>query len=181
MKMPEMTSLSDKSAKAVNRRQALGVNPHQKQQQPRGGPNRNDMEHGGLWSRLNGVMTGFQSIEGGTGNAERKRNMMKSTEQEYRRNAPVVGSASDGFFSSAKQGRQGGDWGETHPPLKGGGVFPQKPPPQPMPSDRAAAMAEWVRETLPTCAAVAAEFRESFGDVRLVYAREAGHEIGRRS
>jgi hypothetical protein len=50
-----------------------------------------------------------------------------------------------------------------------------------MPSDRAEKLAEWVRENLPTCAAVAAEFREAFGDVRLVYAREAGNEIGRRS
>lgn len=104
---------------------------------------------------------------------------MKS--MEHGMNTRAVGSDSGGFFSSAKQGRQGGDWGETHPPLKGGVVFPQKPPPQPMPSDRAEKLAEWVRENLPTCSAVAAEYRAEFGDVRMVYAREAGHEIGRRS
>jgi len=50
-----------------------------------------------------------------------------------------------------------------------------------MPTDRAESMAEWVRENLPTCAAVAAEFKAEFGDVRLVYAKEAGHEIGKPS
>lgn len=36
-----------------------------------------------------------------------------------------------------------------------------------------------VREHLPTCAAVAAEFRAVFGDVRMTYASENGHVIGK--
>jgi hypothetical protein len=71
--------------------------------------------------------------------------------------------------------------GGNHPPLKGGVFSPKKHSPLPMPTDRAESMAEWVRENLPTCAAIAAEFKAEFGDVRLVYAREAGHEIGRAS
>lgn len=39
--------------------------------------------------------------------------------------------------------------------------------------------AVWVREHLPTCAAVAAEFRAVFGDVRMTYASENGHVIGK--
>ena len=42
-------------------------------------------------------------------------------------------------------------------------------------------MAEWVRLNLPGVAAVASEYRAEFGDVRLVWAREAGHEIGVQS
>lgn len=41
-------------------------------------------------------------------------------------------------------------------------------------------MRKWVAENLPTCASVANEFRKEFGDVRLVWARENGHEIGKR-
>lgn len=36
----------------------------------------------------------------------------------------------------------------------------------------------WVNENMPTCAAVAASFREVFGDVRMVYASENGHVLG---
>jgi hypothetical protein len=179
MKVPGMDSLIGKSAKAVNRRQTPGVNPHQKQQEPRGGPIRNGMEHGRLWSRCNGVWTGFQSIEGGTGKAEHERNMTKS--MEHGRNTHVDATASTGFFSSAKQGRQGGDLGGNHPPLKGGVFSPKKHSPLPMPTDRSESMAEWVRENLPTCAAVAAEFKAEFGDVRLVYASEGGHVLGTAS
>jgi len=100
---------------------------------------------------------------------------------EHGRNTLVDATASPFFFSSAKQGRQGGDLGGNHPPLKGGVFSPKKHSPLPMPTDQAESKAEWVRENLPTCAAVAAEFKAEFGDVRLVYAKEAGHEIGRRS
>lgn len=39
--------------------------------------------------------------------------------------------------------------------------------------------AAWVRENLPGCTAVADVFRAEFGDVRLVFAAEAGHVIGK--
>ena len=38
---------------------------------------------------------------------------------------------------------------------------------------------KWVQDNMPTCAAIAAEFKNVFGDVRLVYASEAGHVIGK--
>lgn len=61
----------------------------------------------------------------------------------------------------------------THNPPKGGCVVGESNPPAPA-SDRAA----WVRQNLPTCAAVAAGFRAAFGEVRLIYASENGHQIG---
>jgi len=42
-------------------------------------------------------------------------------------------------------------------------------------------MRKWVADNLPTCAAIAAAFRAEFGDVRLVWAKEGGHEIGRKA
>ncbi len=39
--------------------------------------------------------------------------------------------------------------------------------------------AAWVRANLPECSAVAAAFRAEFGDLRLVYASENGHVIGK--
>lgn len=83
------------------------------------------------------------------------------------------------FFPSAQRVRQGGN-GEKHPPLKGG-VFSPIPSPLPTQTAEARQKAEWVRENLPTCAKVAAEFREAFGDVRLTYAAENGHVVGRKS
>ena len=47
-------------------------------------------------------------------------------------------------------------------------------------SDRQAGAA-WLRDNLPTVAAVAADFREAFGDVRLAWAKEGGHEVGKKS
>ncbi len=38
---------------------------------------------------------------------------------------------------------------------------------------------KWVQDNMPACAAIAAEFKDVFGDVRLVYASEAGHVIGK--
>ncbi len=49
-----------------------------------------------------------------------------------------------------------------------------------MASDRRADMAAWTKANLPTCASVAAEFRGVFGDVRMVWAAEAGHTLGTR-
>jgi hypothetical protein len=46
-------------------------------------------------------------------------------------------------------------------------------------SDRQAAAA-WLREHLPTVAAFAAGLKAELGDVRLVWAKENGFEIGRR-
>ena len=39
---------------------------------------------------------------------------------------------------------------------------------------------QWVRNNLPTCAALAGDFKAVFGDVRLVYAAENGHELGKQ-
>jgi len=83
------------------------------------------------------------------------------------------------FFPSAQRVRQGGN-GEKHPPLKGG-VFSPIPSPLPTQTAEARKKAEWIRENLPTCAKVAAEFREAFGDVRLAYAAENGNVIGRKA
>lgn len=132
-------------------------------------------------------MTGFQLIEVGTRQAEQVRNMPRFMERGT--NTPE-GSATESygvasgkavFFPSSQRVRQGGDCGETTPPLKGGCVFPQKPPPQPTQTAEARQKAEWVRENLPTCAKFATEFREAFGDVRLTYAAENGHVIGRKA
>lgn len=40
-------------------------------------------------------------------------------------------------------------------------------------------MRKWVAENLPTVAAFAAAMRAEFGDVRLVFAAEAGHVLGK--
>lgn len=47
-------------------------------------------------------------------------------------------------------------------------------------SDEREKKAAWVKANLPTCAAVAASFKEAFCDVRMVYASENGHSIGQR-
>ncbi len=52
--------------------------------------------------------------------------------------------------------------------------------PEPTSHDRRAGGAEWVRESLPTVAAIAASFRAEFGDVRLAYASENGHVLGKK-
>ena len=70
----------------------------------------------------------------------------------------------------------------------------QAPPPHPSPlkgegvgggvglatadSDRAA-KAEWVRQNLPICSAIASDFRSVFPGCRMTYAEEAGHVVGR--
>lgn len=41
-------------------------------------------------------------------------------------------------------------------------------------------MKEWVRENLPLCTTWAEECRAAFGDVRLVFAQENGHTLGKR-
>lgn len=51
--------------------------------------------------------------------------------------------------------------------------------PQPTIPDRRADGADWVRTNLPTVAAVAASFKAVFGDIRLAYASEAGHVLGK--
>ena len=106
------------------------------------------------------------------------------------RNAAAGGARPDGgeaFFSSYPKGSAkrslGGIGG--NPPL-GGGFSPD-----PLTTDmgkRVAAesperkeAALWLQTNLPTVAAVAASFRAEFGDVRLVWAREGVHEVGRAS
>ena len=54
-------------------------------------------------------------------------------------------------------------------------------PPQPTKNAKAEEKAEWVRLNLPTVAAFATAMRAEFGEVRLVYARENGHTIGKAS
>ena len=46
-------------------------------------------------------------------------------------------------------------------------------------ADDRASKAAWVRENLPGCTTVADAFRAEFGDVRLVFASENGHVIGK--
>lgn len=46
-------------------------------------------------------------------------------------------------------------------------------------NDRANA-ADWVRQSLPACAAVAAAFKAQFPGVRLTFASENGHTLGQR-
>jgi hypothetical protein len=41
-------------------------------------------------------------------------------------------------------------------------------------------MQAWVKQNLPACAAIAADFKAVLGDVRLVYASENGHQLGQR-
>lgn len=69
----------------------------------------------------------------------------------------------------------------------------QAPPPHPSPlkgegvgggvglaagdSDRAA-KAEWMRQNLPTCTAIASDFRSIFPGCRMTYAEEAGNVVG---
>lgn len=69
----------------------------------------------------------------------------------------------------------------------------QAPPPHPSPlkgegvgggvglaaADHRAAKAEWVRQNLPICSPLAVEMRKAFGEVRLTYAIENGHSIGK--
>lgn len=40
---------------------------------------------------------------------------------------------------------------------------------------------QWVRDNMPVIAAIANEFKAEFGDVRLVFASENGHVIGKPS
>lgn len=94
---------------------------------------------------------------------------------------PLAGGADEAVFSLVSQQlRQGGN-SNPHNPPKGGCVGFERPSPQPTTKQGNADKAEWVKTNLPTCAAVAAEFRAAFGEVRLAYASENGHEIGTRS
>ena len=92
--------------------------------------------------------------------------------------------AAGGVFSSSVAGsaqRSSGGFGGK-PPL-GGGFPPNQPTTdgekrsagQTAKRDEVAA---WVAEHLPTCHAVASEFRSVLGEVRLVYASENGHALG---
>ena len=73
--------------------------------------------------------------------------------------------------------------GKTPPlPPKGGegeGFAGRQPDRWSVMADDRASKAAWVRENLPGCTAVADAFRAEFGDVRLVFAAEAGHVIGK--
>lgn len=73
--------------------------------------------------------------------------------------------------------------GKSHPlPPKGGegeGIAGRRPNRGPVMADDRESRAAWVRENLPGCTAVAEAFRAEFGEVRLVFAAEAGHVIGR--
>ena len=82
------------------------------------------------------------------------------------------------FFSSAKGFRQGGN-SPPHNPPKGGCVGGERHSPQPALSAEREARAEWVRQNLPGCAAVAAAFRAEFEGVRMVWAREGWNEVGK--
>ncbi len=42
-------------------------------------------------------------------------------------------------------------------------------------------MRKWVTENMPTVAAFAAAMRAEFGEVRLIYASENGHTLGKAS
>lgn len=68
----------------------------------------------------------------------------------------------------------------------------QAPPPHTLPpkgegvgggvglaTDSRQAAAEWVRQNLPVCSAFAAEVQAEFGQVRMTYAIENGHVIGK--
>jgi hypothetical protein len=46
--------------------------------------------------------------------------------------------------------------------------------------DRNEDKAAWVRQNLPTCATVAQDFKNAFGDVSMVFASENGHMVGKR-
>ena len=65
-----------------------------------------------------------------------------------------------------------------HPPL-GGGVQEGRGP-APSASDRSE-VAGWVRDNLPACSAFAAAFKAEFEGLRLTFASEAGHTIGKPS
>lgn len=98
------------------------------------------------------------------------------------RNTACLGSsagADSAFFLPSAAGVRHPGNSPTHNPPKGGCVVGERHSPEPTSTDRRAGGAEWVRENLPSVAAVAATFRAEFGDVRLTYASENGHEIGR--
>ena len=86
---------------------------------------------------------------------------------------PAMTRNSGVFASGTKAERQPGSFPTPTPPKGGCGVGKTN---SPVPSSDQAA---WVRENLPVCAAVAAEFKAEFGDVRLVYAAENGHTLGK--
>ena len=94
-------------------------------------------------------------------------------------NSPgVFGMSSDFMDSLSKAFPEAKTTRDTLPPFGGGGV------------SRGCCLAEaareekaqWVRDNLPKCSAVASAFREVFGrPVRMTYAEEAGHVIGKRA
>ncbi len=93
------------------------------------------------------------------------------------------GAARAGFPGSVKAGQDGSvKRGIPHPPpppLKGGvgGVGKDH---SPLPD---AERRQWLTENLPTVAGVVAQFAAEFGreNVRVVFASENGHVIGKRS
>jgi hypothetical protein len=112
----------------------------------------------------------------------------KSLEQVMEQSGTKRGGVNPGekqrvspFFSSSADGvRQRGN-SSPHNPPKGGCVGEERHSPMPTPADAAAkALAEKVKECLPTCAAVAAEFRAAFPGTRMVFAEENGHTLGKR-
>jgi len=58
-------------------------------------------------------------------------------------------------------------------------VVGERHSPEPTGTDRRADGAAWVRENLPGWAAVAAGFKAAFGELRLTWASEGGHVIGK--
>lgn len=90
-----------------------------------------------------------------------------------------AGADSAFFLPSAAGVRHPGNSLSSTTPLGGVDGERERHSPEPTSTDRRAGGAEWVRENLPSVAAVATAFREEFGDVRLVHAVENGHEIGR--
>lgn len=99
------------------------------------------------------------------------------------RNTACLGSSAGAdsafFLPSAAGVRHPGNSLSSTTPLGGVDGERERHSPEPTSPGRRSGGAEWVRENLPTVAAVAARFRAEFGDVRLVHAVENGHEIGR--
>lgn len=88
-----------------------------------------------------------------------------------------VCAATGVVFSSlpagAAQRSLGGFGGK--PPLGGG--FPPNPPP--LEDGQRSAAAGWLMDNLPTVSAFANMLRAEFGEVRLVFASENGHVLGK--
>lgn len=85
----------------------------------------------------------------------------------------------DLFSSGSIADRLSGDSTPPIPPPRGGGRGVESHPPKPAASERQ----QWLRENLPTVAAVVDDFAAVFGrdQVKVAYADEAGHVIGKPS